>query len=219
MLTLAEELFLLTMNEKKSSVAVSSAQALPAALVGAMLLDLIIEGKIELIDGERVGLAKGVPSENKYLNHILEKITTARKPKKLLYWTEAFSLKPKKLEKELVKSLIAKKILKIKKKKLIWVIPFIDYSQEDASAKFWRKRHLRAIILAGEKVDPQSAALLSLLKACGLLDHLFTIDEIKYAGNRAEELFIDQSLDPVYIEMIKRVSAIAASVIESNELT
>ena len=218
MLTLSEELFLLTMSERKSSVAVSSAQALPAVMVGAMLEELFAIGKIMLEGGEKVLIVSPSKTENEYFNHILSKIQKAKKPKKLTFWVEIFSTKPKKLEKSLVGSLIAKKVLKEKKKKLLWVIPFLDYSQADASAKFWRKRHIRAIILAGEKIDPQSAALLSLLKSCNLLDYLFTNDEMHYARKRAEELIEDPSLTKAFMAISDKVSAACAKVIETGEL-
>ena len=219
MLTLSEELFLLTLSEKKSSVAVSSVQALPVALVGAMLAELLVIGKIMLEDGEKVLLVTPSKTENDCFNHILSRIQKAKKPKKLTFWVEIFSTKPKKLEKSLVGSLIAKKVLKEKKKKLLWVIPFLDYSQADASAKFWRKRHIRAIILAGEKIDPQSAALLSLLKSCNLLDYLFTNDEMHYARKRTEELINDPSLTGAYMAISDKVSAACEDVIVAGELT
>ncbi len=218
MLTFSEELFLLTMSERKSSVAVSSAQALPAALVGAMLAELLMIGKIMLEDGEKVLIVSRSKTENECFNHILTKIQKAKKPKKLTYWIEILSTKSKKLEKSLVDSLIAKKVLKEKKKKLLWVIPFLDYSQADASAKFWRKRHIRAIILAGEKIDPQSAALLSLLKACNLMDYLFTNDEMHYARKRSEELIADPSLNNAFVAISEKVATACEKVIETSEL-
>jgi hypothetical protein len=100
----------------------------------------------------------------------------------------------------------------------MWVIPYLDYSQADASAKFWRKRHIRAIILAGEKIDPQSAALLSLLKSCNLLDYLFTNEEMRYATKRAEELIEDPSMTKAFMAISDKVSAACAKVIETSEL-
>ena len=217
-LTLSEELFLLTLSEKKSSVEASSAQALPVGLVGAMLVDLLAIGKIGLGEGERVSLSSPSPTENECYNYILGKIEKANKPKKLAYWVENLSAKPAKLEKRLVASLIEKKILKEKKKKLLWVLPYLDYSQADASAKFWRKRHIRAIILAGEKVDAQSAALLNLLKSCCLLEFLFTADEIRYALKRSTELMKDASLPIAFMDMTDRVCAACLRVIEAGQL-
>jgi Golgi phosphoprotein 3 len=217
MLTLSEELFLLTMDEKKSSVTVSSVKALPTALVSTMLIELILCNKIQLDSNEKIIMVDSTSTDNKNLNRILNNIAETKKPKKLTFWAETFSSKPKNLRKELVSSLIEKKILKEKKDKLIWVIPFIDYSQADASAKFWRKRHLRAIVLAGEKIDPQSAALLSLIKACGLLDHIFTNDEMKYSRRRVQELVRDESLPPDFIETIDKISNAAALIITEAE--
>ena len=218
MLTLSEELFLLTLSEKKSSVAVSSSQALPVAMVGAMLVELLAIGKIKLEDEEKVKLASASLTEAEYFNIILAKIARVHKPKKLSHWVEEISLKPKKLERSLIDSLIGKKIIKEKKKKLLWVVPFLDYSQADASAKFFRKRHIRAIILAGETIDPQSAALLGLLKSCCLMEFLFTADEVRYALKRSEELIQDDSLPPAFVTVTEKVCAACSKVIESGEL-
>jgi golgi phosphoprotein 3 len=68
------------------------------------------------------------------------------------------------------------------------VIPYSVYPQQNASAKYWIKHQLRAVVMANEKAETRTLILLSLLKACRLLNLVFTKDERKAAANQIDEL-------------------------------
>lgn len=218
MLTLTEELFLLSLREKKSTVGLPYSTAMPYALGGAMLAELVFSGQIQIDKDKRVWLINDAqPLEDKRLTELLDMIRESAKPRKITHWIITIAGKGKKLEKKLLGELIAQGILKEEEKKILWVIPYTEYSQQDASAKYLRKQHLRDIVLAGKAVDQQSVALLSLLKAIDLLNHLFTPDEIKAAGNRVDEIIKDESIGKAVIETVDSISSAAvAAALASN---
>ena len=92
------------------------------------------------------------------------------------------------LAKRVAKGLAAKGVLRAEEKRFLWVVPYEAYPQQDASAKYWVKQPLRAVVLGGEKPEPRTVVLLSLLKACSLLSLVFTKDERKAAEKKVEEL-------------------------------
>lgn len=212
MLTLSEEIFLLSLYERKSSLTFSPSSGLPYALGGAMLVELIWSGKIRLDESKRIKLADDAPLESELLNEVLVKVRDDDHPRKLKFWITALGSKSKRLQNGYASSLAVKGVLAEDGERYSWVIPCAEYPGENASAKFTRKQHLRAMVLGDEKLDAQSAALLILIKACGLLYHLFTSDEIKLANQRIARLDQSDALDPTLFEVIAEVAAETASV-------
>ena len=104
-------------------------------------------------------------------------------------------------------------ILRSEEKSFLWVIPYTGYREQDSSAKYALKVHLRGVVLGNEKIDEHAAALLSLGRAAGLLDHLFTRDELRQAQRRVEALVKDEAVGQAVQEAIDAVNAaVAASV-------
>jgi golgi phosphoprotein 3 len=211
MLSLTEELFLLSLREKKHSVDLPYSPAMPYALAGAMLVELVLANRIQLQDGKRVVPLSSEPVESEPLNELLVSISATEKPRKITYWIHHVGIKGKRLEKHLLASLIARGILKVEEKKTLWVIPYTEYAQQDASAKYLRKQHLRDVVFSRQEADPQSVALLSLMKAADLLDHLFTPDEFKAAQTRVEAIIKDEAVGQAVIETLDAISAAAIS--------
>jgi Golgi phosphoprotein 3 len=205
MLTLSEELFLLSLREKKDSVAFSDRSELPYALAGALLFELYLDGKVRL-DGKKVVPVGRPLASGELLTELLEKIS-ASPPKKLAYWVETFGDKERKLRKAVVAGLVMKGILKEEEKTLLWVIPYTGYAEQDSSAKFALKQRLRAVVLGGQKADERTVALLSLGRAAGLLDHLFTRDEMRRASKVVEDLVRDDAVGQAVIETIEAINA------------
>ena len=212
MLSLTEELFLLSLREKKDTVGLPYSAALPYALAGAMLVELALAGRIRLNKEKRVvPIGELQPVDDPRLNDLLALIFEPGKPQKITHWIMVAAGKGKRLEKVMLAELISQGILREEEKKVLWVIPYMEYSQKDASAKYQRKQHLRDIVLAGQIPDQQAVALLSLMKAIDMLDHIFTLDEIKAAGKRVNEIVKDEAVGKAVIEILDTISSAAVA--------
>ena len=66
MLTLSDELFLLSLEDKKNGVGFSRSFELPYAMAGAVLLELSLMGKIRL-EGKRVIMLNATPTGSELL--------------------------------------------------------------------------------------------------------------------------------------------------------
>jgi len=185
MLKLYEELFLLAINDATGGLVGSAATYLPYGLVGAILAELALEGKAQASD-KRLAVADASPTGDELLDEALAALAGASKPRKLASWVEA--LGSKKLPKRVAARLAAANVLRIEQKRFLWVIPYEAYPEHDASAKYWVKARLRGVALGGEQPEPRAVALLSLLRACRLLNLVFTKDERKAAGQKIEAL-------------------------------
>jgi hypothetical protein len=214
MLALSDELFLLSLHAKKDTVGLSSSMELPYAMAGALLLGLCLDGKVRL-EGKKVVLVNAALSGGSELqNELLAKIAASKKPRKISDWVMELGGKEKKLRKAALTSLVQHGILREKEKSFLWVIPYTGYSELDSTAKFPLKAHLRSVALNNEKLDEHAAALLSLVRASNLLDHLFTRDELRVAKKRVEALVKDEAVGQAVKEAIDSINAaIAATVV------
>ncbi len=189
MFTLTEELFLLSLREGTNSVNLPHSSTLPYALAGAMLVELSLRDRIRVEDGKWIIPVDNLPEEDdERLKELLADIHASTKPRKITHWINQVGAKGEELERKLLTALVKRGVLKEEKKKFLWVIPFTEYSQQDASAKYLRKQQLRDIVLGGKEPDKQSLVLLSLMKSIDLLGQIFTQDEMKAARSRIEEM-------------------------------
>ena len=164
------------------------------------------------IDGDRIVVVDQSPTGLPILDQVLKLIVESVKPRKINRWIAQIPAED--LPKQIAGSLVDKKILRMEEKKFLWVIPYETYHEQDASAKYWIKTHLRAVVLAGEKAGEQDIVLLSLLKACDLLNLVFTRDERKSARSHIDQLAsqtvfgesIKEVLDSLYAVMVFTVA-------------
>ena len=214
MFTLTEELFLLSLRDGKNSVTIPHSTTLPYALAGAMLVELTLRGNIRVENKKWVIPVDNEPVvDDERLKELLASIRSSQKPRKIAYWINQVGAKGCDLERKLQTVLLERGVLKEEKKKFLWVIPFTEYSQQDASAKYVRKQQLRDIVLGGKEADVQSVVLLSLMKSIDLLSQIFTPDEMKAASSRIDAIVKDETIGIAVIETLDTIfaAALAAS--------
>ena len=212
MLNLMEELLLLALREKGEKGRVKfTGVDLRYGLAGAALTELSLQGKIEWSKHKLLRVQDETPGPDPLLNDILAELVKARRPKNLSYWINTLGEKGKHYQKQIIANLVTKGFLQVEDGRYLWVIPYQVYTQSNASAKYQVKHRLRAIVLAGEKQDEYSAALLSLVQAIGLLDHVFTVDEIKSACKRVETLVQDDAIGAAVTEVLQDIAAAATA--------
>lgn len=216
MLTLFEALFLLAIHEDKGIIISSIADNLPVSLGGAILAELALTRKIGLKDNQRLELLDASPIDDDILTEALEKFATAEKERKIGYWIDIFSQKPEKLRKRLAKRLAQKELVAQEDDRLTWVIPASTSSGQNASAKYMMKDRMRTLVLTAAQAEQREIALLSLIKASGLLDLIFVKDERKLADRRIHELVVGEALKDPAIQTIETIAAAIESIVEED---
>jgi Golgi phosphoprotein 3 len=214
MLTLPQELYLLALHEEKGRVPASLSTSLHYGLGGAILAELILQGKVGLDDKRKaVVVNNGMFNEDDLLNEGLERIQASGRHHRATYWISTFSDYIKKLEKRLANRLGEQGVLRKGEKRFLGVVPYEAYPAQDASARFWIKQHLRSVVLGGEAADAHTAALLSLVWACGLLGRVFTRDELKTARRQIEALRHGEAIGEAEQQVIETIEAATSAAI------
>jgi hypothetical protein len=186
MLNLAEELFLLALDDDEGWIAAPAQNTLRYGLAAALLADLALRGKV-VIEDRRVRLLDATPvGDDELLDWAFKRITAADKLFKVKHWINALGFR--KLPKQIAQRLVTYNILREVEQRYVWVNSYAADPQTDAPAKYWIKQALRSMVLTTAKTERHSVVLLSLLQGCRLLNLVFTRDERKAASKRVDEL-------------------------------
>jgi Golgi phosphoprotein 3 len=216
MLTLYEELLLLTIHEDKGIFIGSTVEALKPGLVGAILAELALSAKICVTNNHRLLLAESNPTEDPVLDEVLIVLKNSEKERKFGYWINTLNPKPEKLRRQITKSMLQKGFVTQEDDRLLWVVPSPLHAESKASSKYLVIEHLRGVVLAQEVAQPRTIAFLSLVGACGLLDLVFLRDERKVASQRINELVVYQAMQDPNLGTIQEIASAVGSVVEED---
>lgn len=180
-----EALFILALDEDEGYIVESVVEDIEIALAGAVLVELVLQERIELRN-DRVVVSNqeciGHPILDKALEDFLSE-TRLRKPR---YWINTLAYK--KLLKEIGHDLVDQGVLSRHKKRLRLAVSPGEDQAPVPSLKYSIKSHLREIVLAGGQPELADQALLSFLYHADLLRLVFTVGERKLASKEIKKL-------------------------------
>jgi hypothetical protein len=213
MLNLAEELFLISINDDKGTIHPSAAVNLRYGLAGAVLADLTLQGKLGLDKQRRVIVIDEVLSGDELLDEAMIQIGRSKKLRRASYWVSELSQHIKQFQSRLSSGLVTMGILRKEGLRFMWIVPYEIYPQQDASAKYWIKHRLREAVLANAEADIRTVALLSLLRGCKMLDLVFTKDERRAARLKIEQIGRDEVFGKAVAETLDAIESAAVEAI------
>lgn len=216
MLTIFEELLLLSIHEDKGTFIGSTVDKMNAGLIGAILAELALMGVIQIQENHRLRVAQDAPLEDEILNNALNAFKESEKERKTGFWINALNQKPEKYRKQIVERLIQKGIVTQEDDHIVWVIPSPLQPEVKASTKYWLRHRLREIILTSGQAEQRDIALLSILKACNLLDLVFLKDERRLASRQISELVVGDALKNPITQTIEEIDIAIADVVEDE---
>lgn len=216
MLTLYEELLMLSIHENKGTFIGSTVERMKPGLAGAILAELALMGKIQASNNRRLQLIDDSPTADEVLNDALSALKESEKERKFGYWINTLCQRAEKYLKQITESLIRKGIVTREEERLIWCIPSPIQPEAKASSKYWLNKRLRGIVLAQEDAQPRDIVLLSLVRACGLLDLIFLSDERKLAGRYINEAIFTQAIKDPVIQTVQEIESAIAAMVEED---
>ena len=216
MLTLPEELLLLTIHQEKGTYIGAAADKLKVGLAGALLVQLALHGKIQVDQNHRVNVANAEPTGDTLADEALAAMKESEKARKVGYWINAFTPKAEATRKRIIDRLVEKGIITIDEDHLNWVVPSPYHPEGNASTKYWLKRRLREVVLAEVEAGSAEVAFLSLVRAVDLLDLIFVKDERRLASNRINELLVRLAMTNPLCQSIQEIESTIQVVVEED---
>ena len=193
MLTLPEELMLLALRDEKGSVIFSASTALPYGLAGAVLLELFFKGKITY-GNKKIQVIDKSTIDDPVLNEALNLIKNSSKDRNPKYWVQKINNKVKKLKQRVIDNLVKQQILNREGHKILWFFNIDRYPTLDVVPEMEIRTTIRNIVLNDHEATEREIALLSLMKACSLINEVFQRSERKLAKKKIKELLENQKM-------------------------
>lgn len=205
MFILAEELFLLALDDESGWIAAPVVDTLRFGLSAALLADLALQNKI-IVEDRRVLLLDPTAVGDELLDWALQKIRDAEKPFKLKHWINALGFR--KLPRQIAERLVERRVLREEEQRYYSVIPEDGETTPRAPARYWIKERLRRAALTTAGVEQRTVVLLSLLQGCRLLNLVFTKDERRAASERIGALVQGEDFGAALAQTIEDIERI-----------
>jgi golgi phosphoprotein 3 len=185
--SLPEELLLLALHDEKGSVIPAAAAPLNGALIGAVLMELSLAGRLRE-DADGSVLADPRPTGDAVLDDALQRIADADRPRMPSYWVGRLARRMPRLKDRLLEQLVSRGVLERRERRILWVFPSRSFPLADAAAEQQARDRVRAVILEDQPADQRTAALIGLVRACNLIDEVFAPHERTRANHQVEAL-------------------------------
>lgn len=192
---IAAELLLLALDEKSGKSLVDSS-SLGAGVVGAALVDLVLDGALEVVVNDGGPVRKGrlartgrrAPS-GEAMALILEKAHD-KTPKAAVSELYAWSWKDHSglLKDQLLEQMAAEGLLTKEDHKVLGLFPSTRWKEADGREEADIRARLRTVVVDGQAPDERTGALVSLVCALDLAPKLFPDADKKQVRARAEEV-------------------------------
>ena len=222
MLTLPEELMLLALRDDKGSVIFSASTALPYGLAGAVLLELFFRGKITH-ENKKIQIVDKNQIDDPVLNEALSLMKVSSKDRNPKYWVQRINGKVKKLKQKVIDKLVKQQILNREGHKILWFFNISRYPTLDVVPEMEIRNRIRNIVLNDYKATEREIALLSLMKACSLVNEVFQRGERKLAKKRIKELIENQRMSKdvssAVIDITEEITAAVVNVVVISSAT
>ena len=193
MLSFAEELLLLLLDDTSGHLAPISRASLTCGLAGAALMDLEVRGRIAA-DASHLTVIDAAPTGEALLDPLLARLAAAAEPHEPSYWVRKLAEQGDALHDAAIASLIARGVLREVCERFLWVLETRRYPIIDDREQKEAKLRLLSILLCDNPPDARDAALINLAEACGIFRLILQERELARAGDRIASV---AALDPI----------------------
>jgi hypothetical protein len=185
-MSLSEELLLLAYDDEDGTP-LTDGTHLDNGLGGAMLLELVLAGRVDVED-RRVVVLDPRPTGEPLADAALAKILEEPKPRKPGHWVSKLA---KQARPAVLAKLVADGVLTVEKDKVLWVFPRTKYPSASGSppaAEAAARERMYAAVLGSGAVEPRTAALCALVAAIELDRKVFAEQDRRRVKARLKEI-------------------------------
>lgn len=207
-LYLHEEVTLLALKDETGTIA--HASSYPFAVGGAVLAELLLDGRIEIDQRSKSKLVEArsaKPPGDPLLDECLKRIRTARRRASLSTWVGRIA-NTKRVKHRIAHGLYERGILREEQARVLLVFERTVYPELDPEPERALIERLRTAIStdAGD-VDPRTAILIALAHPTGLLKPVLGAKELRRRGKRIRDITSGEVVGKATEEAIQAVQA------------
>jgi len=210
MLTLMEELLLISLNEDKGTFSFTINAYIDYCLAGAILSELERLKRIRL-DKKTVEVLDGRPLNDPWLEKALNVIEASKKHRSPDYWVRKLRSSLKGLRKSILKNMVDKGLVRDEEVQTLVFFTSIRYPVRDIRTKKDVVDRIYRVLLRGENPNQQTLRLIGLVYGANILPYLVDKEDRKEAKKRAKELTKDDFLTNALKKAIANANAAATA--------
>ena len=186
MLTFAEEILLLLLDDESGDFVPVPTWSRQCALAGAALMDLALEGRIDT-DLDKLVLIDRSPTGDELLDPILVKIAEDPEVHDARYWVERLGNEQSgSIQDHALARLVSRGILESEGGRLLWVFRSRRYPTIDGKAEQEVRLRIMNVLFTDEIPSPRDIVIICLADACHVFDLIMTAKEVEQARDRID---------------------------------
>lgn len=220
---LSQDLILLALNPQTGKTRFSWYSALDYGLVGSLLLDLVLQGKLEIDNDNRVigairashRQATAGNTGNEFLDQRLSEVLASSRPQTARFWVTRWRRRYREIQTIVLQSLVDLGVLERQEQRILGLFPTQRYFLTDESIQREIVQQVRAAVLEGI-VDSRMAALISLMQASHLTNAVFGPKERSEARSRIKAIAEGELVGKAVSKAILTVQATTLSAINGG---
>ncbi len=205
---LSQDLILLALNPQTGKTRFSWYSALDYGLVGSLLLDLVLQGKLEIDNDNRVIGAIAGNTGNEFLDQRLNEVLASSRPRTARFWVTRWRRRYLGIQTIVLQSLVDLGVLEQQEQRILSLLPKQLYFLTNESIQRKIVQQVRAAVLEGIGLDSRMAALTSLMQASHLTDAVFRPEERPEARSRIRAIAEGELVGKAVSKAIFRIQAV-----------
>jgi len=206
-MTLGEELLVLCLDETRGTVLRQASQALSYALAGAAVMDLTLMGRLRLEDRD-VAVVDATPTGDDVLDDALRAIAASRRPRSAKHWVNALQRAVPGHRRRLAERLVRRGALRAEEHVTLGVFRSTRHPLNDRGLRAALDERMRSAVLDGAAlVDAETAALIGLAQASGVLDLHLSREERRAVRGRVREIVAGSAVGGAVADTVQAVNA------------
>lgn len=187
MITFAEEIMLLTLDDDTGKFTKSGTPEVNYALAGAVLMDLALLSKIDA-DLKTLRVVDTSPTGEDLLDGFLEMIGKDKEQNTTQYWVSLIAEHAEEIQNNSLAKLVERGILQEEEKKILWVFETRRYPMIDDKEEKEVKKRMLDLLLSDDIPSPRDVVLICLVDTCGLFPTILNRKEVDRLEPRITQL-------------------------------
>ena len=213
MLTFAEEIVLLLLDDKSGKFVPTPIWSRKCALAGAVLMDLALHGRIDT-DLRKLSVVDRSPVGDDLLDPVLATIVAERETYDARHWVERVAEeRSDEIQDQALARLVERGILESEGGRLLFVLRARRYPVIDGKAEREVKLRIMRVLFSDDIPSPRDIVIICLADACRIFGRIMSEAELEQARARIEVVrrmdLIGQAVSSAIRDLERSVGATA----------